>query len=62
MQNVQTQGVSPLTKLLIDKLLLGKFTLAEVAQVTGISRQWLESYVHAQSQSNSIMAGSMPKV
>jgi hypothetical protein len=43
MPNLQTQGISPLTKLLIDKLVLGRFTLAEVAKVTGLSEQWLQS-------------------
>ena len=54
MPNPQTQGISPLTKLLIDKLVLGRFTLAEVAKVTGLSEQWLQSYVNAQSNFESL--------
>ena len=34
MQNTQNQVISQQTKILIDKLLLGKFTLAEVAKIT----------------------------
>ncbi len=49
MQNTQNQGISQQTKILIDKLLLGKFTLAEVAKITGIPEQRLESYLNANS-------------
>jgi hypothetical protein len=45
MQNPQTQLISQRTKDLIDKLLLGKFSLAEIAKVTGISEQWLKNYL-----------------
>jgi phage portal protein BeeE len=47
MQNLQTQIISQQTKDLIDKLLLGKFSLAEIAKVTGLSEQWLHLYVSA---------------
>ena len=49
MQNIQNQGISQQTKILIDKLLLGKFTLAEVAKITGIPEQGLKSYLNANS-------------
>ncbi len=42
----QTQVISSQTKVLIDKLLLGKFCLAEIAKVTGISEQSLQSYIN----------------
>lgn len=45
MQNFHTQSISQQTKVLIDKLLGGKFTLIEIAKVTGISEQLLHSYV-----------------
>ena len=43
MSELQNPTVSPRTKILIDKLVLGKFTLAEIAKITGISEQWLRS-------------------
>lgn len=46
MQNSQDRVISQRTKNLIDKLLLGKFSLTEIAKVTGISDQWLESYIN----------------
>jgi predicted DNA-binding protein YlxM (UPF0122 family) len=47
MQNTQSQAVSPKTKDLIDKLLLGKLSLPEIAKVTGVSEQWIQSYVNS---------------
>ncbi len=47
MPKLQNPVISQQTKTLIDKLLLGKLTLAEIAKVTGISEQWLQSYVDA---------------
>ena len=41
MSELQNRTVSQRTKVLIEKLLLGKFTLAEVAKITGISEQCL---------------------
>ena len=49
MQNIQNQGISQQTKILIDKLLLGRFTLAEVAKITGIPEQRLQNYLNANS-------------
>lgn len=49
MQDIQNKGISQRTKILIDKLLLGRFTLAEIAKITGISEQWLQSYFNANS-------------
>lgn len=46
MQNLQNQDISQQTKVLINKLLGGKFSLAEIAKVTGISEQLLHSYVN----------------
>jgi len=45
MQYLQNKGISQRTEILIDKLLLGRFTLAKVASVTGIPEQWLQSYL-----------------
>lgn len=47
MQNLPNQGISGQTQILIDKLLLGRFTPAEIAMITGISEQWLQSYINA---------------
>ena len=49
MSELQNRTVSQRTKVLIEKLLLGKFTLAEVAKITGISEQWLQTYVNAKA-------------
>jgi phage portal protein BeeE len=48
MQNLQEQRISQRTQVLIEKLLLGRFTIAEIAKVTGIPEQWLQSYVNSQ--------------
>jgi hypothetical protein len=47
MPNSQNPAISQRTTVLIDKLLLGKLTLTEIAKVTGISEQWLINYVNA---------------
>ncbi len=49
MPELQNQSISLRTKVLIEKLLLGKFTLTEVAKITGISEQWLQAYVNAKA-------------
>ena len=46
MPDYQNPVISQRTTILIDKLLLGKLTLAEIAKVTGISEQWLKNYVN----------------
>lgn len=46
MPNYQNPVISQRTKNLIEKLLLGKFSLAEIAKVTGISEQWLQKHVN----------------
>lgn len=45
MQNSQCQGISEQTKRLIINLLDGKFSLTEIANITGISEQYLQSYI-----------------
>lgn len=49
MQDLQNKGISQRTKILIDKLLLGRFTLAEAAKIAGISEQCLQTYVNTGS-------------
>ena len=49
MQDIQNQSISQRTEVLIDKLLLGRFNVAEVAQITGISAQLLQNYLNAKS-------------
>ncbi|HEY9727226.1 MAG TPA: hypothetical protein V6D50_12325 [Chroococcales cyanobacterium] len=45
MENAQRQLISQQTQDLIKKLLLGKFSLTEIAKVTGIPEQSLQTYV-----------------
>jgi hypothetical protein len=47
MQTSTNQVISQRTQVLIDKLLLGKLSLAEIAKVTGLSEQWIQTYVNA---------------
>ncbi|MBD0347333.1 MAG: hypothetical protein ICV63_21430 [Coleofasciculus sp. Co-bin14] len=47
MQNSQDLVISQRTKELINKLLLGKFSLTEIAKIIGVSEPWLQSYVNA---------------
>jgi DNA-directed RNA polymerase specialized sigma subunit len=44
----QNQIISQRTRNLIEKLLFGKLSLTEIAKITGISEQWLRSYVNDQ--------------
>lgn len=45
-QVIQNQAITKKTKDLIDKLLLGKFSFAEIAKIVGVSEQWLQGYVN----------------
>ncbi|MBW4639442.1 MAG: hypothetical protein KME05_14635 [Gloeocapsa sp. UFS-A4-WI-NPMV-4B04] len=49
MQDIQNEVISQQTKILIDNLLLGRFTLVEIVKVTGISEQLLQNYLNAKS-------------
>jgi transposase-like protein len=40
------QRISDATKLLIDKLLLERLSLAAIVRVTGVSPRWLQYYVN----------------
>ncbi len=48
MQNSQNHAISPRTQELIKYLLLAKFSLTEIANITGVSEQWLQNYIDAQ--------------
>ncbi len=50
MQNYKSQLISQRTKELIDRLLLGKFSLAEITKVTGVSEQGLKNYMTLKSK------------
>jgi insertion element IS1 protein InsB len=50
MRNFQTLTISQQTRNLIDKLLLGKLTIAEISKVTGISEQCLQNYVNTKPE------------
>jgi predicted DNA-binding protein YlxM (UPF0122 family) len=52
MSSSSAQIISQKTKSLIDKLLLGNFSLAEIAKITGISEQGLESYLNSKYDFN----------
>jgi insertion element IS1 protein InsB len=45
--DLQWMRVSNETKVLIDKLLLEKISLAGIARVVGVSEPWLQAYVNA---------------
>jgi insertion element IS1 protein InsB len=45
-ENPKKGRISEETKELIDKLLLEKLPLSAIARVTGVSEQWLQSYVN----------------
>ncbi|OQW94946.1 MAG: hypothetical protein BWK79_04105 [Beggiatoa sp. IS2] len=45
-ENPQKGPISEETKELIDKLLLERLSLAAIARVTGVSEQWLQTYVN----------------
>jgi hypothetical protein len=49
MRDSQNQSISQRTEVLIDKLLLGRFTLAEIAKITGIPEQGLQNYLSVNS-------------
>jgi AraC-like DNA-binding protein len=46
MSNSKNPVISQQTKNLIEKLLLGRLSLAEIAKITGLSEQWLERYLN----------------
>jgi len=45
-ENPQNKVISDETKILIDKLLLEKISLAGIARVTGVSPKWLQNYIN----------------
>ena len=49
MRDSQNQSISQRTEVLSDKLLLGRFTLAEIAKITGIPEQGLQNYLSVNS-------------
>lgn len=49
-QNPTKKVISQDTRDLIDKLLLERLSLAGITRVTGVSEQWLQTYVNAKYQ------------
>ena len=49
-QDPQNKVIDPVTKMLIDKLLLEKIPLAGIARVAGVSELWLQHYVNEKYQ------------
>jgi insertion element IS1 protein InsB len=45
-EDPQQKRIAPLTKALIDKLLLEKLPLAAIARVCDVSESWLQQYVN----------------
>ena len=46
-QNPTKKVIGPETRDLIDKLLLERLSLAGITRVTGVSEQWLQTYVNS---------------
>jgi len=46
-ENPEWKPISDETKALIDKLLLERLSLAAICRVSGVSKQWLQTYVNA---------------
>ena len=46
-QNPTKKVIGPQTRDLIDKLLLERLSLAGITRVTGVSEQWLQTYVNS---------------
>ncbi len=46
-ENPVWKPIAEETKALIDKLLLERLSLAAIARVSGVSKQWLQTYVNA---------------
>jgi len=46
-ENPMWKSIAEETQALIDKLLLERLSLPAIARVSGVSKQWLESYVNA---------------
>ena len=44
--NPQKYRISDETKILIDKLLLERLSLAGIVRITGVSKRWLQYYVN----------------
>lgn len=49
-QNPTKKVIGQDTRDLIDKLLLERLSLAGITRVTGVSEQWLQTYVNAKYQ------------
>lgn len=45
-QNPTKKVIDPETRDLIDKLLLERLSLAGITRVTGVSEQWLQTYIN----------------
>lgn len=44
MQNLQHRALTKQTQDLIDKLLLGKFSITEIAKIVGVSESLIQAY------------------
>lgn len=60
-QNPTKKVIGQETRDLIDKLLLERLSLAGIARATGVSEQWLQTYVNAKYSSVSKTVEAWPK-
>jgi transposase-like protein len=60
-QNPTKKVIGQETRDLIDKLLLERLSLAGIARVTGVSEQWLQTYVNAKYSSVPKTVEAWPK-
>src|SRR5260221_5409376 len=61
-ENPVWKPIADETKALIDKLLLERLSLAAIARVSGVSKQWLQTYVNAKYAAvEPTVQGSAPK-
>ena len=47
MEKKAEEAISQQTKDLIGKLLLGRFSVAEIAKITDISEEWIQNHINS---------------
>ena len=57
----QNQPIPEAKKQLVDKLLLERMALRAIARVTGVSLQWVQSYVNSKSRTVERQVQVIPK-
>jgi len=54
-KNLEWRSISAETKAFIDMLLLERVSLVGIARVTGVSMQWLQTYVNAKCKAQQVI-------